>query len=62
MKDVDATIESSYHVKDSESMISAADQVKHILDAKYEWANLNKVVKECQELMADEQAALKTLL
>ena len=62
MKDRDATEAESFFVNDSEGMISAADRVKGILDAKYEKANLREICEEAEYLDPEEQQLLFELL
>ena len=44
MKPIDATIENSYVVEDSEAVKDATERIKKILDAKHEPANIDDVV------------------
>ena len=62
MKEIDATIENSYAIEDSEAVNDATDRIKRILDAKYEPANIDEVVAECTHLSGEERVKLKNLL
>ena len=61
-KDGDATLEDSYFVADPTSIADATDRLKGILDAKYEKADLEEIVKEAEYLSSDEQQKLLRLL
>ena len=50
MKGKDETLEQSFHVQDSASMTEASNCIKRILDAKYEPADLEEVVKRTNTL------------
>jgi hypothetical protein len=54
MKLRDATIEDSYYINDTPSLVKAAERIKQILDAKYEPANLEEITANCTHL-TDEQ-------
>ena len=62
MKDEDCTLENSYYLQDSKSVNDMTEHLHSILDAKYEAANLNKVVKSAEHLSEEEQQKLLTLL
>ena len=61
LKSKDATISES-HVVDSSHVEDATNRMKEILDAKYEPADLDKVVESCTNLTKDEKKSLRTLL
>ena len=61
MKDPDATMEESYYVRHDQSD-PEYDRVKHILDAKYDPADIRRYVEECTHLSASERSKLYTLL
>ena len=61
LKSPDATVKEA-HVLDSSHVEEATDRIKQILDAKYEPANLDKVVEECSHLTKDERQKLRKLL
>ena len=61
LKSTDATISES-HVVDSSHVEDATNRMKEILDAKYEPADLDKVVESCTNLTKDEKKSLRTLL
>ena len=44
MKPFNARIETNYHIDDSVAVKDATKKMKQILDAKYELANLDKIV------------------
>jgi hypothetical protein len=62
MRSKDMTIEELYLISNTPCLQEAAERIKQILDAKYEPANLNEIVKECIHLTPDEQSQLKSLL
>ena len=62
MKDVDATINDAYHLKDDGSTDKAMERIKSILDAKYEPADLQAVVDNCNNLNTKEKINLLNLL
>ncbi len=47
---------------ETETLKSATERLKQILDAKYEKANLHELVRECSYLTQDEQFKLLKLL
>ena len=61
LKSTDATI-SEAHVIDSAPVEDATNRMKEILDAKYEPADLDKVVESCTNLTKDEKKSLRLLL
>ncbi len=52
----------SYAISDSASMEEATERMKRILDAKYEPANLDEVVSNCETLDSTQKDKLKELL
>ena len=62
MKGQEASRKDSYHVEDSEKVIQSTERIKKILDAKYEPANLDKVVESHTHLTEEEQKPLRALL
>ena len=62
MKDMDATVETAYHIEDSASMQEAMARIKKILDAKYEPAGLTEIASSCTHLTPDERDKLYALL
>ena len=46
MKEIDAMIENLYAIEDINALNDATNRTKNILDAKYEPANINKVIVE----------------
>ena len=62
LKPSDATLEDSFYINDPEDIMSEADKMSTILDAKYEKADINKVSKSTPHLNRQEQAKLKELL
>ena len=62
MRSKDTTIEELYLISNTPCLQEAAERIKQILDAKYEPANLNEIVKECIHLTPNEQSQLKSLL
>ena len=50
MKLRDTTIEDSYYINDTPSLIEVAECIKQILDAKYEPANLEEMMAKCMHL------------
>jgi hypothetical protein len=61
-KSRDATLQTAFHVEDSEVVIESTARIKHILDAKYEKANLYQVVDSCIHLKSEEREQLLQLL
>ena len=49
-------------ILESQALNEASSHLKKILDAKYEPANLNKIVRECEYLTVDKQMQLLSLL
>ena len=62
MKSTEATEETSFAINDSPAVAVASERLKRILDAKYEAANLEEVVKSHEHLNMEEQAQLLALL
>ncbi len=62
MKPHDSTVEDSFHVQDGARIAEATERMKKILDAKYEPANLEKIVEDSTHLTKDEQQRLYRLL
>ena len=57
-----ATEKIDYHVIDSPCVQEAAKQIKQILDAKYEKADVNNVAASCMHLTKESQQKLATVL
>jgi hypothetical protein len=51
MKPESAPPERAFYIKDSNAVDSATERIKHILEAKYEAADLNKLVSACNHLL-----------
>ena len=62
MKPEDATSKEHFHIADSPTLDSATERIKHILDAKYEAANLKEIAENCTHLNKSKQQSLQTLL
>ena len=62
MKNFDATFEDAYHLVDSACVAEATNRIKEILDAKYQPADLDKIVAECDQLDDAERRSLRLLL
>ena len=64
MKDIEVAKPKSYAIEDSDSenVDNATEHIKQILDAKYEPADLELLMKECQHLSKAEQHQLLQLL
>ena len=62
MKPEDATAQKHFHIADSPTLDAATERIKHILDAKYEAANLNEIANSCTHLSQDKQQSLQALL
>jgi len=64
MKPQEASRRDSYHVNDSKSVDDATERIKKILDAKYEPADLNKVMQSdsCSHLGEEQKRPLLALL
>jgi hypothetical protein len=62
MKSRDATIEDSYFISDSPTLIEASERIKQILDAKYEPANLSDVTAKCTYLTEQQREDLYYLM
>jgi hypothetical protein len=54
MKPIDNTKENMY-IQDPKAVEDETQRVKTILEAKYEAADLNEIVKSCQHLNLEEQ-------
>jgi hypothetical protein len=61
MRSADCTIEDLY-IQDTEKIEDAMSRVKRILDAKYEAANLEQIVAECDYLTKEQQEHLLKIL
>ena len=53
---------SAYFLKDSKELEGSTTRVKHILDTKYEKADLNATVSNCEHLEANKKSTLIMLL
>jgi hypothetical protein len=62
MKHETDKVEKHFHLADSIQVDDATEHIKRILDAKYDPADLQKIVTDCTHLSPDEQQALHTLL
>jgi hypothetical protein len=62
MKPETAKVEKHFHIVDSSQVDDATERIKRILNAKYEPADLQKIVTDRTHLSPDEQQALHTLL
>ena len=62
MRPIDAMSHTSYHVQDPPAVADATQRIKAILDAKYEKADILKLVKEQTHLTASRQKKLRKLL
>ena len=61
-KPADATAETHFYINDPEDIMTEADKMSSILDAKYDKADLDKVVKETKHISSSEKSKLKKLL
>ena len=61
-KPVDATVEQSFYIAETESMKQDVDRMSRILDAKYSKADLYKIAKNVKTLNTEEQAQLEAVL
>ena len=59
MKSIDCTQKDMY-VQDAQSIAEETSQVKSILDAKYEAADLNQIVNKCDHLSKTESTTAVT--
>ena len=62
MRSRHSTVEDAYFIAEPEAVQEATSRLTKILDAKYEKADLNEVVNNCQELSCSEQVELLSLL
>lgn len=62
MKPEDASQEQHFNISDSKQVDEATMRIKDILDAKYEKADLDKVVASCTNLDNQQQQELKAIL
>jgi ABC-type uncharacterized transport system ATPase subunit len=62
LKESNCTVTNSYFMHDSPAVKELTDRVKQILDAKYEKADLSKLVSKMTYLSNEEQASLLKLL
>ncbi len=60
-QDIDDAL-NAYYIQDSYAVDQAASRLKHILDAKYEAADLGQVAEDCTHLSMDERLKLHSLL
>jgi len=61
-KDIDSTLESSFHIADSKQVDDSVERLKKILDAKYEAADLDQVADSAEHLSPEEKEGLRDLL
>jgi predicted aspartyl protease len=62
MKPENATRKEYFHIADSPTMDAATERIKHILDAKYEAANLKEIADSCTHLTEEKRQSLQILL
>ena len=62
MRPKESLLSDSYHINDSKLVQTELKQVAAIMDAKYEPADLDKLVDECKHLKPKEQQLLYNLL
>ena len=62
MKSPDITEPESYTINESDALQKCEQRIKSILDAKYEPADLEKIVSQCKHLNDNEQEKLLSLL
>jgi hypothetical protein len=62
MRPVEATSPMSFHVQDPPAVADATKRIKEILEAKYEKADIPKLVSEQKHLKTSHQTKLRTLL
>ena len=62
LKPASATAQTHFYINDPEDIMSEADRMSSILDAKYEKANLDEVAKKTPHLSIKEKGKLKKLL
>ncbi len=60
-KDID-DVPRAYYIQDSYAVDQATSRLKHILDAKYEAADLGQVAEECTHLSIEERLKIRSLL
>jgi hypothetical protein len=58
MKDSEQVAEEVFYVQDPEVVLDATSQLKGILDAKYEQADLHEVAASASHLVVEEQSHL----
>ena len=62
MQSIDVKLHEMYATHDTPAMLDAAERMKKILDAKYEPADLDELVKQCTHLNQSEKRKLYALL
>jgi hypothetical protein len=62
MKDSAQVAEEAFYVQDLEAVLDATSQIKGILDAKYEQADLHEVAASASHLSVEEQSHLHEAL
>jgi len=62
MKPLHATAETSFYVREPESVLEDSDRISKILDAKYDKANLDEVVETTKHLTNVEKKTLLDML
>ena len=62
MRPKNSSLLDSYYINDSEMVQEELERVAGIMDAKYEPANIDKVVQECSHLKDSEKQELHNLL
>mgnify|MGYP000364675529 CR=1 FL=1 len=62
MKESNCTVTNSYFIHDSPAVEDLIDRLKRILGAKYEKADIVKIVREMTNLNKEEQDSLLNLL
>jgi hypothetical protein len=62
MRKSTANIKRDFYIQESEAIKAAEKRMEHILDAKYEPADLDKIVEESSHLDAQEKLQLREVL
>jgi hypothetical protein len=62
MRDIDSPEHEALYIQEPEVVTSSVDRIKHILDAKYERANLREIVQSAEHLCQRRRDRLYTTL
>jgi predicted aspartyl protease len=62
MREADSFTEESFFIQEPDSVVEATERIKHILDAKYEKANLEEITQDATHLLPEQRTKLRDFL